>query len=114
MTTNTALPAITCVVCGQPIPPGERRYDTAHQPYDEACYEQTHGTDSRSAGSRTVGSQAAAPRVVIEDIRMTFGSMVVIGVKWAIASIPAAFILVVIGLMLLPAFLAIGGLTHGR
>jgi uncharacterized membrane protein YphA (DoxX/SURF4 family) len=45
---------------------------------------------------------------------MTFGSMVVIGVKWAIASIPAAFILVVIGLMLLPAFLAIGGLTHGR
>lgn len=34
--------------------------------------------------------------VVIEDIRMSFGAMVVFMVKWAIASIPAAIILMLI------------------
>ncbi|MEQ9569197.1 MAG: hypothetical protein RLN75_03315 [Longimicrobiales bacterium] len=35
--------------------------------------------------------------VVVTDIQMAFGSMVVFMVKWAIASIPALIILVVLG-----------------
>ncbi|MBC8207089.1 MAG: hypothetical protein ISR85_06260 [Kiritimatiellales bacterium] len=38
--------------------------------------------------------------VVITDIRMSFGSMVVFMVKWAIAAIPAAIILFLIGALL--------------
>jgi len=34
--------------------------------------------------------------VVVTDIRMSFWSMVVFMVKWALASVPAVFILVVI------------------
>lgn len=36
-------------------------------------------------------------RVAIEDVHMEFGSMVVFMIKWAIAVIPAAIILVIIG-----------------
>ncbi|HET97577.1 MAG TPA: hypothetical protein ENN98_02540 [Desulfurivibrio alkaliphilus] len=36
-------------------------------------------------------------RVTIVDIRMPFGSMVVFMVKWVLASIPAFFILALIG-----------------
>ncbi len=38
--------------------------------------------------------------VVITDIRMSFGAMVTFMVKWAIASIPAAIILFLIGALL--------------
>lgn len=38
-------------------------------------------------------------RVVVTDIRMPFWSMVVFMVKWAIASIPALFILGVIWML---------------
>ena len=40
---------------------------------------------------------ASKDEVVVTDIRMPFGSMVVFMVKWAIASIPAFVILVVVG-----------------
>lgn len=36
-------------------------------------------------------------RVNITDIRMSFGSMVVFMVKWAIASVPAVLILLILG-----------------
>jgi len=39
----------------------------------------------------------AVQRVIITDIRMSFGSMVVFMVKWAIASVPAVLILLVLG-----------------
>ena len=42
--------------------------------------------------------------VVVVDIKMRFGSMVIFLVKLAIASIPAAFILFVIGAVLSLAF----------
>ena len=48
--------------------------------------------------------------VTVVDIKMPFWSMVVFMVKWAIASIPAILILVVLGAML-AAFL--GGLFGG-
>jgi hypothetical protein len=36
-------------------------------------------------------------RVIVTDIRIPFGSMVVLMVKWAVATIPALIILSVIG-----------------
>lgn len=35
--------------------------------------------------------------VIISDVNMTFGSMVVFMIKWAIAAIPAAIILFILG-----------------
>jgi len=43
-------------------------------------------------------------RVVVVDVKMRFSSMVVFLVKLAIASIPAAFILFLIGLVLAAVF----------
>lgn len=58
----------------------------------------------RPFGGYVAGRVAAPPPpaapVRIMDIDMPFGSMVGFMVKWAIASIPAIFILVVIGLFL--------------
>jgi hypothetical protein len=48
--------------------------------------------------------------VTVTDIQMPFLSMVVFMIKWAIASIPAAIILVVIGAALAAVF---GGLFAG-
>lgn len=36
-------------------------------------------------------------KVVVTDIQMPFGSMVVFMVKWALAAVPAAVILIIIG-----------------
>jgi hypothetical protein len=38
--------------------------------------------------------------VVVVDVKIPFGSMVVLLVKWAVAAIPAAVILVVLGWLL--------------
>lgn len=46
------------------------------------------------ASGETKASEAQ--RVTIEDVHMEFGSMVVFMIKWAIAVIPAAIILVII------------------
>ena len=43
-----------------------------------------------------MGTEAAS-QVVVTDIRMSFWSMVVFMIKWAIAAIPAFIILAVIG-----------------
>jgi hypothetical protein len=45
-------------------------------------------------------SATSANRVTVVDIQMPFGSMVVFMVKWAIAAIPAAIILVVLAVFL--------------
>ena len=46
--------------------------------------------------------------VIVTDIQMPFGSMVVFMVKWAIASIPAAIILFIIGAILMAILAGIG------
>ncbi len=38
------------------------------------------------------------PRVIVTDVQMNFWSMVTFMVKWALASIPAFFLLFLIGL----------------
>jgi len=42
-------------------------------------------------------SNSDGDKVVVTDIDMKFGSMVLFMVKWAVASIPAVIILVVLG-----------------
>jgi len=46
-------------------------------------------------------------RVVVTDIRMSFGSMVLFMVKWAIAAIPAFTILLVLSMILTGLFAAL-------
>ena len=50
--------------------------------------------------------ESSKQRIIVEDIHMSFSSMVFFMVKRAIASIPAVIILFIIGSMLLPLFLA--------
>ncbi|MDQ7002438.1 MAG: hypothetical protein Q9N02_07090 [Ghiorsea sp.] len=38
--------------------------------------------------------------VVVTDIQMSFGSMVIFMIKWAIAAIPALIILSILGVMM--------------
>ena len=49
-----------------------------------------------SIASGSAGRASARPEVVVADVRMSFRSMVIFMVKWAIASIPAALILLVV------------------
>lgn len=48
-------------------------------------------------------------QVVVTDIKIPFMSMVVLLVKWALASIPAVIILIVIGMAISMAFGALFG-----
>lgn len=71
------------------------------------------GTISRKApscphcGSPFLTAPLSVDAAVV-DVRMPFMSMVVFMVKWAIASIPAAIILIVIGML---AFMLLGGMV---
>ena len=49
-------------------------------------------------------------RIVVSDIRMSFGAMVVFMVKWSLASIPAMIILAIIGGLVATVF---GGILGG-
>ena len=46
--------------------------------------------------------------VVVTDIQMPFGSMVIFMIKWAIATIPAAIILFIVGAILMGILAGIG------
>ena len=50
--------------------------------------------------------------IVVTDIRMSFSSMVVFMVKWAVATIPALMILTVVGSILLGIIRIIFGGFH--
>jgi len=61
--------------------------------------------------------EATPQKIVVTDIRMPFFSMVVFMVKWAIAAIPAVFILVAIGTLfwsLVLSFVLAVGPSKGR
>ena len=53
-------------------------------------------------------------KVVVTDIKIPFGSMVVLMVKWAVATIPALIILSVIGSITFWAITALMGGWHMR
>ena len=56
----------------------------------------------------------AYSRVVVTDIKIPFMSMVVLMVKWAVATIPALIILSVIGSILFGLFTGLIGGWHSR
>ena len=51
-----------------------------------------------------IKNQSNSQNVTITDIKMPFGSMVEFMVKWAIASIPAFIILLLLGIMVMGVF----------
>jgi len=55
-------------------------------------------------------SEGQMQNVVVKDIQMSFGSMVVLMIKWMLAAIPAMIILLIIGAIF---GLATGGLFSG-
>ena len=61
-------------------------------------YQESSSPDITASRSHTNNSNSQ--NVTITDIKMPFGSMVEFMVKWAIASIPAFIILLVIGFMI--------------
>ncbi len=73
--------ARACPKCGRPIPP---TVATAAQKFDADTGQVLAGMPTEDAG------------VIVTDVRMRFGSMVVFMIKWALASIPAMIILVLI------------------
>jgi hypothetical protein len=52
--------------------------------------------------------------VVVTDIKMSFSSMVVFMVKWAIATIPAIIVLTAVGSIIIGLLRAISGGFHQR
>lgn len=48
-----------------------------------------------------IGSKSIPQNVIITDIKMDFISMVIFMVKWAIASVPAMIILIMIGVLII-------------
>jgi hypothetical protein len=75
-----------------------------------------NSTRTRAAHQPTVWQgAAAAQRVVVTDIRMDFWSMVVFMVKWAVASIPAVLILLLVGMIVSSLGVAIlGAIANGQ
>ena len=61
-------------------------------------YQESSSPDITASRSHTNNSNNQ--NVIVTDIKMPFGSMVEFMVKWAIASIPAFIILLVIGFMI--------------
>lgn len=57
---------------------------------------------------RLTDPRAGAQRVSVVDVDMPFGSMVVFMVKWAVATIPAVFILVGVGLFIVMLLTTLG------
>jgi hypothetical protein len=55
-----------------------------------------------------------AKGVVVTDIKMSFGSMVIFMIKWAIATIPAAIILFLIGAFITVVFTSLFGFSLMR
>jgi hypothetical protein len=51
-----------------------------------------------------MGMSADYSKVVVTDIKIPFGSMVVLMVKWAVATIPAFIILALIGTFIFNVF----------
>jgi hypothetical protein len=53
-------------------------------------------------------------KVVVADIKIPFGSMIVLMVKWAVATIPALIILILIGSITVGVINALMGGWHMR
>jgi hypothetical protein len=83
---------IKCPACGR------RNADTSTHCYCGRPLIDVPSDDPVSASivAGSTGRVSLRPEVVVADVRMSFWSMVIFMVKWAIASIPAAIILVAV------------------
>jgi hypothetical protein len=58
-------------------------------------------------------TDAGPIRVVVSDVKMPFLSMVIFMVKWAIASVPALVILIMIGTVVFQILMGLLGMMGG-
>jgi len=104
---------VDCSNCGNPtyVP---TQSPTEPPPADEVVTESPDGIPATPpelpTSSLTTPPAPAIDRVVMTDIQMPFWSMVVFMIKWAIAAIPAALVLMSIFFIL---WLIIAGLGFG-
>jgi hypothetical protein len=101
-----AMEAAFCPGCGQPEPvltPKPERAKTFSDPQWDNGTKATTTAIGEPSTPHTPPRQKGM-RVEIVDIAMPFSSMVMFMVKWAIASIPAVFILVMLSIFLIGVF----------
>ena len=101
----------SCLYCGKESGEGayyheecKRAHESGREPANAVnTAASVHVRTSANAKQSTPVARAGAVEVRVVDVEMSFGSMVVFMVKWAIASIPAFIILflIFIGLGLL-------------
>jgi hypothetical protein len=112
-----------CDECGSPFPVEKKTNNVIAVPTPQiksSCVENTSSSQinnslllqvnellSRGREINDTVDEIAEEGIVIQDIKIPFGSMVVIIIKWSLAAIPAAIILFIIGAILSAIF---GGL----
>lgn len=89
---NTAL---KCESCGTSLKPAQPSKGAAMNAVVNKLFDKLDTLNERICAIEQNTSGGSS--VSISDIKMPFGSMVVLMVKWAIASIPAMIILFIIG-----------------
>lgn len=98
-----------CPHCGWQAYRVQGRCSHCKEPLDEPVPVQGASASGRSEGSLVVNTYPDADRagatvpiaqVTVVDVDMPFGSMVFFMVKWAIASIPAFLILILLGALI--------------
>lgn len=94
---------VKCPRCGLFSPETAERCDSGYQ-------FGTGPTGAASASPRPQHGDAFPTQVSVVDVNMPFPSMVVFMVKWAIASIPALLILILLGALATAVF---GGILAG-
>jgi len=90
-----------------------RRYlNRSRDPEERAVAEQLLARRGTSVTERSAAATHVPARVVVTDVDMPFWSMVGFMVKWAIASIPAAVILTLLGFVLIALVNGLGELAR--
>jgi hypothetical protein len=96
-----------CINCGYQLP-------QAPTPVVQPLVAPTPSASPLQAGAVSAMPTWASTKVVVTDIKMSFGSMVVFMIKWSLAAIPALIILLVIaGIISAVLGGVLGGLLYG-
>jgi hypothetical protein len=106
---------IDCPNCGEPSYVPSQSAVIADEPEPLAVATSPPLPPESSVQIPPPNSVTIRTEVVITDIRMPFWSMVALMIKWAIASIPAAIVLMIIFFLLWTVFalLGLGLMFHG-
>ncbi len=100
-----------CMTCGQPLS-AVTASSATDVPATASAAKMTTSPTAPPIAALPVNSAAGMQslRVVVTDVNMQFGSMVVFMIKWALAAIPAAIVLVLAFALISAIF---GGLLGG-